>query len=293
MTASHDRLHRFLLEGAGVRGTLVRLTDAWHEVAARADYPTALRELLGQALAGSALLTGNVRFRGSLSLQLKSAGPVTLLFAQCDHDQVRGLAQWRGEVPQPLQLDRLDQPILAVTLEHEDGRRQQGLIPVEDGSFAALVERYFERSEQLPTRIVMAVSEGRCAALLLQRVATAGGVGADADAWNRVLHLTATLGEDELLQLPAETLLTRLYHEEGVRLLESRPLRFGCRCSRERVGAVLISLGRAEAEAAVQADGRVDVTCEFCNRHYHFDQIDLAQLFHDGGTAAADTPTRH
>ena len=101
MTASHDRLHRFLLEGAGVRGTLVRLTDAWHEVAARAEYPAALRELLGQALAGSALLTGNVRFRGSLSLQLKSAGPVTLLFAQCDHDQVRGLAQWRGEVPQP------------------------------------------------------------------------------------------------------------------------------------------------------------------------------------------------
>lgn len=291
MPQSNDHLHRFLLEHAGVRGVLVRLTDSWHEVAARADYPAPLRNLLGQALAASALLTGNVSFKGSLSLQLKAAGPVKLLFAQCEYDQVRGLAQWNGTVPQPLQLDQLQQPLLVVTLEHEDGRRQQGLIPVENGSFAELVEHYFDRSEQLPTRIVMAVSEQRCAALLLQRVATGGGHGADPDAWNRVLHLTATLSDDELLNLPAETLLTRLYHEETVRLLETRALRFGCRCSRERVGAVLISLGRLEAQAAVQADGRVEVTCEFCNRHYHFDQVDLELLFRDGGTAAPASRT--
>jgi molecular chaperone Hsp33 len=293
MPHDDDQLHRFLLEHAGVRGVLVRLTEAWHEVANRAEYPPPLRELLGQALAASALLSGNVSFRGSLSLQLKAAGPVKMLFAQCERDQVRGLAQWSGDIPQPLQLDQLRQPLLVVTLEHEDGRRQQGLIPVESGSFAALVEHYFDRSEQLPTRIVMAVSEQRCAALLLQRVATGGGHSADPDAWNRVLHLTATLRDDELLNLPAETLLALLYHDENVRLLETHALRFGCRCSRERVGAVLVSLGRVEAQAAVQADGRVEVTCEFCNRRYHFDRVDLELLFRDGGSAAPAARTTH
>jgi len=289
MSQNDDVLHRFLLEDAGVRGVLVRLGEAWTEVAGRADYPPPLRDLLAQSLAASALLTGNVQFNGSLSLQLKSGGPVKLLFAQCEHDQVRGLAQWSGAVPDGLQLDQLENPIFAVTLDHADGRRQQGLIPVEAGSFAELIERYFEHSEQLPTRIVIAVTPTRCAALLLQRVATSGGRGADPDAWNRVLHLTATLSDAELLELPVETLLHRLYHEENVRLLEARPLRFGCRCSRERVGAVLLSLGRTEAEAAIQDDGRIEVTCEFCNSHYYFDQVDLEQLFRDGGTQAAAT----
>lgn len=288
MTDDYDLLHQFLLERAGVRGVLVRLRDAWREVDARADYPPPLRELLGQALATSALLTGNIRFDGSLSLQLKSKGPVKLLFAQWENDTVRGLAQWEGDVPAPLQLDELVEPLFAVTLEHRDGQRQQGLIPVEHGSFAELVERYFERSEQVPTRIMLAVGGDRCAALMLQRVAGEGGLNApDADAWNRVLHLTATLSREELLDLPAETLLRRLYHEEEPRLLQTRGLSFGCRCSRERVAAVLLSIGRAEAEAAVQADGRVEVTCEFCNTHYHFDRVDLEQLFHPGASQPA------
>jgi molecular chaperone Hsp33 len=292
MNRSDDSYSRFLLEHAGVRGVLVRLSDVWREVASRADYPAPLRDLLGQSLAASALLSANVKFQGSLSLQLKSAGPVTLLFAQCEQDQLRGLAQWQGEIPPELALDQLAEPIFVVTLEHADGRRQQGLIPVEKGGFGELIEHYFERSEQLPTRILTAVSADCSAALLLQRVATAGGHNADPDAWNRVLHLAATLSQDELLHLPAETVLHRLFHEEGVRLLETQALRFGCRCSRERVGAVLLSLGRAEAEGAVQADGRVEVTCEFCNTHYHFDQVDLEQLFREGGTAEVP-PTAH
>ena len=280
-----DHLHRFLLERAGVRGVLVRLDEAWKEVAARADYPPALRELLRQALAASALLTGNIRFAGSLSIQLKSAGALRLLFAQCDAGRVRGLAQWSGELPAPLRLDALPAPLLAVTLEPAGGPRQQGLIPVEDGSFAELIERYFERSEQIPTRILLAANGERCAALMLQRVAQGGGHAhpVDEDAWNRVLHLTATTTTAELLDLPAQTLLRRLYHEEALRLLQVEPLAFGCSCSRERVSAVLRSLGADEAKAAVQADGRIEVICEFCNSRYHFDRVDIAQLFHPAG----------
>lgn len=294
MTDSDNLLYRFLLDRAGVRGVVVRLGDAWRDIASRADYPPPLRALLGQALGASALLTGNIRFRGSLSLQLKSAGALKLLFVQCDDGRVRGLAQWQDPLPAPLALNRLEAPLFAVTLDHADGRRQQGLIPVEDGSFAGLIERYFERSEQLPTKILLAVDGDRAAGLLLQRVAEEGGrsQSGDPDAWNRVRHLAATLTERELLDLPPETMLHRLFHEEGLQAIEARPLEFGCRCSRERVGGMLRSIGRTEAEAAIRDDGRVEVTCEFCNTRYHFDRVDLEQLFHDGSTLTAPPLTQ-
>lgn len=287
MNDSNDLIHQFLLDRAGVRGALVRLGESWREVASRADYPPPLRALLGQALTASALLTANIRFQGSLSLQLKSAGALKLLFAQCDQGRLRGLAQWQDDLPAPLALDKLASPLFAVTLDHADGRRQQGLIAVEDGNFAELIERYFERSEQLPTKIVLAVDGDRAAGLLLQRVALEGGHDVDLDAWNRVQHLTATLTEHELLDLPPATVLHRLFHEEGVQPIETRPLEFGCRCSRERVGGMLRSIGRGEADAAIQADGRVEVICEFCNTRYYFDRVDLEQLFHDGASLAA------
>lgn len=292
MSDSDNLLYRFLLERAGIRGVLVHLGEAWRDVAARADYPPPLRDLLGQALTASALLTGNIRFQGSLSLQLKSAGALKLLFAQCDAGRVRGLAQWQEPLPAPLALDQLKTPLFAVTLDHADGRRQQGLIAVEDGSFVELIERYFERSEQLPTKIMLAVDGDHAAGLLLQRVAHEGGHDGDPDAWNRVQHLAATLTERELLGLPPETILHRLFHEENVQTIETRALAFGCRCSRERVGGMLRSIGRIEAEAAIQEDGRVEVTCEFCNARYHFDRVDLEQLFHDGATLIAPPSTQ-
>ena len=109
----------------------------------------------------------------------------------------------------------------------------------------------------------------------------------DADAWTRIEHLTATLGAAELLATPPEQLLYRLYHEESVRLFEPRPLAFGCSCSRERVEAMLRSLGRDEVEAALAArDGEIEVICEFCAQRYTFDRIDAEHLLGGGGTAA-------
>jgi molecular chaperone Hsp33 len=275
-------LHRFLVDQAGASGVIVQLEETWQEVASREDYPPHVRTWLGQALAACAVLTGNTKFRGSLSIQLKSEGPVRLLFAQCSDDGVlRGLAQY-GDAPDGVRdLADLVNPVLAITIENAaTGHRYQGLVPVEHGELSHLLEQYFEQSEQLPTRIRLACDGERCAAMLLQPLARAGGVGnVDPDGWNRAQHLFATLTDAELLNLPAAQVLHRLFHEEGVQVIESRPLRFGCQCSRERVAAVLRNLGRDEAEAAIQPDGRVEVTCEFCNTRYHFDRIDLAQLF--------------
>ncbi|HZP65350.1 MAG TPA: Hsp33 family molecular chaperone HslO [Rudaea sp.] len=291
---SDDFLQRFLLERAHVRGVLVRLRDSWRQVRERADYPAPIERLLAKTLAASAVLTGNIKFEGSLSIQLKGQGPVTLLFAECGHDgRVRGLARWEGEVADDFSLIAGEaEPVLAITIENStSGQRYQGLVPVDDADPAVLIERYFERSEQLPTRVALAADARGCAALMLQQLPADEARGSDPDAWNRVNLLLGTLREAELLELPAEQLLLRLFHEESVRAHTPRPLAFGCRCSRERVAGMLHSLGREEAEAAVRDDGQVEVTCEFCNTHYRFDRIDLEQLFRAGyDISAAPTP---
>jgi molecular chaperone Hsp33 len=287
---SNDFLHRFELERAGVRGVLVRLAAGWQQVRSRADYPPALADLLGRTLAASALFTGNIKFDGSLSIQLKNAGPVNLLFAECGSDgRLRGLARWQGEIPADFHLtQREPAPLLAVTIDNRaSGQRYQGLVPVEDAQLDTLFERYFERSEQLPTRVVLACDDARCAGIMLQRLPGGAADQADADAWNRASHLLASATPRELLDLPAEQLLLRLFHEESVRLHAAQPLTFGCSCSRERVAAMLQSLGRDEADAAVRENGTAEVTCEFCNTLYRFDRVDLEQLFRGGQTLPA------
>jgi molecular chaperone Hsp33 len=293
MNDTADLLHRFLLESAGIRGVLVRLESSWQQVHERADYPPAVADLLARVLTASALFIGNIKFEGSLSIQLKAAGALSLLFAECTHDgQLRGLARWQPDLPEDFVLGNGGDPLLAITIENAaTGQRYQGIVPVDDDDPAILFARYFERSEQLPTRVLLAHDGRRCAGLMLQQLPVSGESGDD-DAWNRVGHLLATATVEELLELPAEELLVRLFHEESVRLLSAQPLRFGCRCTRERVAGMLLALGHEEAVASLQEDGRIEVTCEFCNTRYHFDAVDVEQLFRDP-TGAPASATEH
>jgi len=287
MSDDNDILYRFLLERAQLRGVLVRLTSSWQQVRSRADYPPVVADLLAKALTASALFTGNIKFEGSLSIQLKAAGALTLLFAECGHDgRVRGLARWQPDLSRDFRLSASAAPLLAITIENAaSGQRYQGIVPIDDDDLAVLFARYFERSEQLPTRVLLACDGEHCAGLMVQQLPATGA--GDPDAWNRVGHLLATATPDELLNLDAERLLLRLFHEETVRVLATQPLQFGCRCSRERVASVLRTLGREEALASLQNDGRAEVTCEFCNTRYHFDAIDIERIFRD----PAGTPT--
>lgn len=278
-----DVLHRFLLERAGVRGALVRLGPAWREVAARADYPPDVHAVLGEVLAASALLTGNIKLDGALSVELKSSGALRLLFAECtDRGRLRGLARWNEPLPEPLALNALPDAGMAITIGNvERGQRYQGLVDLQHAGVAEALENYFIQSEQLPARILLAANDVYAVGLMLQKMPDEGGHHAaeDDDAWNRIVHITATLGAEELLATTPEQLLYRLYHEESVRLFEPRSLAFGCSCSRERVSGMLRSLGRDEVEAALAAHGdEIEVICEFCAQRYHFDRIDAELL---------------
>ncbi len=294
-----DVLHRFQLERAGVRGALVRLDDSWRRIRANGDYSDPLAALLGQTVAASALFTSSIKFDGRLSIHLRESGALRLLFADCTHDgRLRGIARWDGVQPtEAIELEAGSR--LAITIENSiTNTRYQGLVPVENSSLATAFEHYFQRSEQLPTRIVLASNGEHCGGILLQQVASTGGLAhGDDDGWNRVDHLLATLLDSELLGLAPEQVLLRLFHEEGVRLQPGQPLVFECTCSRERVGDMLRSLGRAENEAILAEQGSVEITCEFCNRHYVFDEDDVAVLFtHEPpaeASGASPSGTRH
>lgn len=279
-----DVLHRFLLERSEVRGVLVRLGASWQAVRSREDYPAAVAQLLGESLAAAALLTGHAKVEGRLTLQLKGSAPVRTLFAECTHaGTLRGLAHWSGEVPAVLAPRELGaDALLAITIENaapggREPQRYQGLVDLAAESLSAALEGYFQQSEQLPTRLLLASDGGHACGLMLQVLPGAHG---DPDGWTRAQHLFSTLGSAELLATPAETLLLRLFHEDGVRLLGSRPLAFGCSCSRARVAAMLVGIGHDEAQAAADhGEGYAEVTCEFCAQRYRFDRVEIEALF--------------
>lgn len=294
-SAHHDDvLHRFLIEGAGVRGVLVRLQAAWQPILAAADYPPEVARTLGEATAAVALFGGHTKVEGRLSLQLRAGGALRTVYAEYRQPGLlRGLALWDGDIPGPLTPRRYgDNALLALTVEtltpgQAEPVRYQGLVGLDADTLAQACEGYFERSEQLPTRLILACRGERVAGLLLQVLP---GQSPDADAWTRVQALLDTLGEDELFGIPAERLLYRLFHEDGVRLLAEQPIRFSCTCSRERVGEVLRSIGPDEAQAAVQENGLASVTCEFCGHRYDFDRVDIGHLFAEPTPPAPTTP---
>lgn len=283
--STNDVLHRFQLERAGVRGGFVRLESSWAGILQHAQHPPELLRLLGEALAASALLSGTIKFDGKLSIHLRSDGPLRLLFAECGSDGgLRGIARWEGAEPTGPVTVLQPGAQLAITIENlRAATRYQSLVAVESATLAESFEGYFRQSEQLPTRIVLCQEGDRCGGLILQRVADLGGIASasDDDAWSRVGHLLATVTDAELLGLPVETLLYRLFHEEGVRLEPARPLAFACSCSQERVAGMLRSLGREESEAALDATGIIEVTCQFCGRPYRLDRVDLELVLAD------------
>lgn len=278
---NRDHLQRLLLERANVRCVVVHIDETYDEVLRRGRYPDLLARTLGEALVVSALCSSGVKFEGRVSLQMRASGPLKLLMADCtDNGGIRGLARYDAESMLAARRfpELAEGGVLTMTVEPSGkGRMWQGVVPVEGVSLADAIAGYFDQSEQLPTRVRLAVSEGRAAGMLVQRMP---GTADDEDGWNRACRLVETVTDSELLETDSETLLHRLFHEETRRLFPARELTFHCPCSRERVSRVLRGLGSEELDAIVETEGRVDVSCEFCNQQYRFDRLDVQRLLH-------------
>jgi molecular chaperone Hsp33 len=276
-----DSLTRFHFADAPVRGALVSLDATWAEVRVRAAPEASFEALLGEALAAVALMRATLKFSGSVALQVQSAGALKLLYAQCTTEgQLRGLVRGSGALDFKGLSDHGGR--MAITLEPNAGeQRYQGIVELGGATLADALSGYFERSEQLETVVLLAASATRAAGLLLQRLPDHGGHTATGahERFEHLAILARTTSIDELLTLDSHALLTRLFHADAVRVEPADRLAFGCRCSRERVAAMLLGLGAAEANAALTERGLVEVSCEFCNAAYRFDRVDLDGLF--------------
>ena len=294
-----DALQRFIFERARVRGELVRLDETWHELRRRRDYPEAVRDALGELTAASVLLAATLKIEGgALVLQVQGGHPVDLLVVECQADlRLRAMARWDGGLPalgpHPTLHDLAAGGRCALTIDPGSGRTAyQGVVPLEGRTTAQVLERYMARSEQIATLFSLAASEERVAGLLLQKLPDAGGrpaPDADPDLWNRVGHLATTLTRAELVELPGRDILRRLFHDEDLRLFETMPVRFACRCSRERVAGLLRMVGADDVRRTLAERGRIDVTCEFCGQRYAMSREQAERALAD---TAGKTPQR-
>ena len=276
-----DFKQRFLFPETDIRGELVRLDESLEAILGTHDYPLAVQGLVGEAVAAVALLAGTLKFSGRLSLQAQGRGPVSLLLAECTHDgQLRALARHDGELDTAANIGALiGDGTMVITITPDQGRQYQGIVPLEGDTLAQCLEGYFQQSEQLPTRLWLASGNGRAAGLMLQRLPDQVASGDEnRNQWEHLEALAGTLKMEELLDLPAETVLRRLFHETPPRLPEAQPLRFGCTCSRERTENALLSLGADELKTLLAEDGEATLTCDFCLSQQHFDAVDLAEL---------------
>lgn len=281
-----DSLQRFLLESTPVRGEIVHLDATWRAVLERRSYPAPLQSLLGDMMAAAALLSAILKFEGSLIMQMQGNGPVQLLVVEATSDHtLRATAKWEGDLARGNVTELLGAGRFVISIVPNSGKQTyQGIVAIEGDSIAQVLEHYMARSEQLETRLWLASDSQQAAGMLLQKLPAAPTQ--DADAWNRATQLGETIRREELLSLPAREIIRRLYHEEDVRVFESRPVAFRCSCSRERVTSMLRMLGHDEVRSIIAERNTVEVDCEFCGRHYTFDAVDAEQVF------AADVITR-
>jgi molecular chaperone Hsp33 len=322
-----SELHKFIFDGLPVRGSIVRLTDAWTDILARREsneatgaWPLPVAELLGEMAAAGVLMQSNIKFNGALVLQIFGSGPVKVAVAEVQHDlRLRATAKVVGEVDANARLSDLvnqgNKGRCAITLDPKDkfpGQQPyQGVVPLHGDhrekieKLSEVLEHYMLQSEQLDTTLVLAADGKVAAGLLIQRLPLEGEgnlagsmvskanedeIGLNED-YNRIAILAASLKREELLELDVDTILHRLFWEEKLLRFEPQTPNFACTCSRDRVARMIRGLGQEEAESILAERGEIDVGCEFCGQQYRFDAVDAVQLFTSPDAQPPASPT--
>ncbi len=279
MSTPKSFVQRFLLEHLDIRGAVVRLEDVWQAVHNGRDYPPAVAELLGQMCAVAALITANLKQAGRLTFQIQGHGPVGLLVVDCNADlnlrayaRIDGAVEGKGvqaligdgRLQLSLDIEGLDQPYRSV-------------VPLEGETIAATFEHYLAQSEQQPAGLWLAADDTAATALFVQKLP--GADERDADGWNRIHQLAATVRSDELLGLAADELLRRLFVEEDVRLFTPRAVIHHWPPDRDKVAGMLLGLGESQVREILAEHGEVLIHDDLGNHSYRFDADDVDALF--------------
>ena len=259
----HDQLHRYLFENFAVRGELVTVSETLQQILENHDYPQPVKNVLAELLVATSLLTATLKFDGDITVQLQ------------------------GEIPENADLKTLvGNGYVVITITPSEGERYQGVVGLEGDTLAACLEDYFMRSEQLPTRLFIRTGDvdGKPAAggMLLQVMPAQN---AQQDDFDHLATLTETIKTEELLTLPANEVLWRLYHEEEVTVYDPQDVEFKCTCSRERCADALKTLPDEEVDSILAEDGEIDMHCDYCGNHYLFNAMDIAEIRNNASPA--------
>ena len=296
MTLPTDTLYRFLFANAPVKGELVQLPHTWHTIthtAKKRAYPAVVTEILGQMTAACTLLSANLKFDGSMIMQIHGDGPIQLLVVECRSDlTIRATAKVAENANIDAQMDL--QTLLnqngnarfAITLdpnERQPGQQPyQGIVPLHGETIAEILMHYMSASEQLDTHIELAANSHSCAGVLLQKLPLHGGVQSESQnlhVWDELCSIVKTVGADELLNTDADTLMHRLFWQYPLEHSTEQNVQFGCTCSPQKVTDMLKMLGEDEASDMLSEQNHVEVSCDFCGQAYELTAEQVRALF--------------
>jgi molecular chaperone Hsp33 len=240
------------------------------------DYDALIQETLGHAAAATGLIAQSLKFEGVATLQIQGSGDLRMLVMQSTSElELRGMATPAPDVTATTFDQLIQDANCAITVDSGD-RPYQGIVEINEASLAASLENYFKRSVQVPSHVALVSDNSLAAGLLLQKLP---GQAIDEDDWNRLGFVAATLKTDDFPGADGVELIGKLFAEDDVRVYEGQNITFSCRCSKQRAEEVLRMLGEDETREALEDQGSIEVTCEYCGRRRSFDAVDITRVF--------------
>lgn len=281
---TNDTIQRFMFENTSVRGEILHLEEALVQLYEPHAYPDSIKELLSEAVLCTLFIASAFKFSGVLTLQFQSEGALNLLLVKCNQRfELRAIAKYDEQASAKAYHQALEGGRMRVTIQPDSNSKPyQSIVPIE-GSISRSLSHYFQQSEQIPTYFYLASTSNKIAGLMLQKLPCNDELPQtqqEAD-WHHLVTLAETLTQEEMLQLDKQTLLHRLFHEEHCRLFEEKSIRFHCPCTKARMLEAIKILGEEEVMQILSTHQRIDITCEFCQKHYGFDKNDVSYLFHN------------
>ena len=303
MKTNTDALQHFLFENQQnetmpIRGNIVHLNHTFKQILQHQTLPNVLKLALGELMAASALLSATLKMDGAMILQLQSKGALKLLVVECSSKlEMRATAKWDETLTKQIEtlsfIELVKHGQFVITLDPSVGEAYQGIVPIEGSTIAEMLQNYMLRSQQIDTSLWLHCDGESASGLLLQKLPSLSNlIEADADAWNRVNILANTVTNNELKNLAPEALLSRLFSEENIRLFEAKPTQFKCSCSKAKVANMLRLLGAEEVGSILAELGKIEVNCDFCNKQYAFDALDISHAFSENAVLI-DNKTSH
>ena len=274
-----NSVQRFLFDDLDIRGAIVRLDSVWEKMMSGRSYPEPVVCLLGQMSAITLLLADNLKQPGRLTVQMRGDGPVSLMVIDCNEQlNIRCMAHHAEQIAAAPLIELLGKGQLLLSLDAQPMREPyQSIVPLDGENITQVFEHYLKQSEQLSSRFFLAATSSRIAGLFLQKMPSTDE--RDPDGWNRIEALASTVKPEELADLTNEDLLNRLFPEETIRLFKTQPITNDCPKDWNKVGNILLTLGREEVYANLKEHGTIVINDELSNLEYRFTSSDIDELF--------------